>query len=220
MRSERTHGAGSCVFWRHFGGSSDGGDVTSSRSEPDEEKRRWGHTPLSIAAEAGAHEVISVLLRHSTEALHNGHHRTVQLLLDSGAAMDAMSYAGETALYWASINGHASTVQLLLDNGAATEHARGQDFTPLLGAIDMGRIDAVRVLLARGADVNATTMTGQSSLTWACQLGHAEIVRLLLENGAAPDSSDWKAQVPWWWAENPQHDEVMDPVQQYYPDES
>lgn len=50
-----------------------------------------------------------------------GHTQCLQLLLDSGAHIDASDYSGESALYCASEYGQYDCVMLLLKNGALTK---------------------------------------------------------------------------------------------------
>ena len=48
----------------------------------------------------------------------NGHPSIVQLLVDAGADIDAVTDKGYTGLILAANNGHCSTVEVLLRNGA------------------------------------------------------------------------------------------------------
>ena len=98
---------------------------------------RIGHyTPLHVAAQAGAGEV-------------------VEILLGAGAAPEAPITAGGGArpLHLAGASGDVRAVAALVAAGAdvdATEESWGQ--TPLMFAASKGRTAAVRTLLAAGAD--------------------------------------------------------------------
>jgi ankyrin repeat protein len=54
----------------------------------------------------------------------------VQLLLDHGAAIDALTNIGRTPLYKASAKGHIDVVRLLLENGADPNISNHNGFTP------------------------------------------------------------------------------------------
>ena len=54
-------------------------------------------------------------------AAQKGHEAVVQLLLDKGAAVDAVLKDGHTALIIAAQQGHEAVVKLLLDKGAAVD---------------------------------------------------------------------------------------------------
>ena len=63
-----------------------------------------------------------------------GHTKTVAMLLEHGAAINARSRDGGTALHAAAFFGHAETVQLLLENGADTSIKDNEGATPLEAA--------------------------------------------------------------------------------------
>lgn len=98
---------------------------------------RIGHyTPLHVAAQAGAGEV-------------------VEMLLGAGADPELAARAGGGArpLHLAAASGSERAVEALVAAGAdvnATEESWGQ--TPLIFAASKGRTDAVRALLEAGAD--------------------------------------------------------------------
>ncbi|GFF61464.1 hypothetical protein IFM62136_05023 [Aspergillus lentulus] len=109
------------------------------------------------------------------EASAEGHERTVQLLLDHGADVDAQ---GGSALLAASKEGHCRTVQLLLGYGADINTQSG---SALLEASKEGHYRTVQLLLDHGADVNSQS---ESALLAASKEGHYRIVQLLLDHGA------------------------------------
>lgn len=55
------------------------------------------------------------------QAARNEDLNTVKLLLEHGAAADALDNSGRTALHFAADGGHPTVVQLLLDAGAAVD---------------------------------------------------------------------------------------------------
>lgn len=79
------------------------------------------------------------------------HAQVVRLLVEGGAAVDALDAQSVTPLMIAARLGHAELVRLLLDHGADADHANQQGFTALIWAIWQGKLEATRLLLERGA---------------------------------------------------------------------
>jgi ankyrin repeat protein len=101
--------------------------------------RLGGYTPLHLAAQAGAADVIRELAK-------------------SGAAIDAPTATGATALMLAARSGSVDAVRALLESGAnlnATESAQGE--TALMFAAAADRTDVVKLLLEKGADARTAT---------------------------------------------------------------
>ena len=110
---------------------------------------------------------------------------TAQLLLQSGAAVDAANRYGVTPLSLAATNGNAAMITLLLDAKADPNLALPGGETPLMTAARTGKADAVKVLLKRGADAKAKDADhGQTALMWAADEGHAAVIETLIEFGA------------------------------------
>lgn len=92
------------------------------------------HTPLHIAAKAGAAEVVS-------------------LLVDAGSDVNVKTTTGATPLHFAAASGSAEAVIALLEHGAevdAKEPLWGQ--TPLMFAAAAGRVAVVEALVEHGAN--------------------------------------------------------------------
>ena len=111
------------------------------------------------------------------------HYRLVQLLLDSGANVNAADLNGRTALLNAADDGDVETVQLLLSRGArvsATAHGK----TALYRAAKGGHARIVQLLLDAGADAEVSHETPSASpIFLAAAGGHVEAVQLLLRKG-------------------------------------
>lgn len=126
---------------------------------------------------------------------------TVKLLLDHGAAINAKTKKGRTALTWASWRGMTDTVRVLLAAGADINSRDSMGSTPLTFAVSRNRTETVAVLLNAGAKTEFHhTETGQTALIDAVVRGNIDIVRLLLEKGANVNEQDKEGRKPVDWA--------------------
>ena len=140
---------------------------------------------LIQAAEVGDHERIASLLRlgdnvnrayqsvYNEMALWNaslnGHRECIELLLDSGANVNAMDANGNTCLMLSAQHGHHDCVQLLLEKGANVNlydqvSGRNAVYLAAKGCHD----ECVDLLIKAGADVNKTPSGNDSLLGLAC----------------------------------------------------
>ena len=156
---------------------------------------------LAALLDAGA-DVSAAAGGNGRTALHaavsSGCLDAAALLLERGAAVDAVDDSGNTPLHLAAArHGQPSAValaHLLIEAGANVE-AVNADFekTPLLVAlsqIEDSSTDFVEALLDAGANVNAADRANQSALHHAAIYGHPAAVQLLLERGAAVNAAD------------------------------
>ena len=110
---------------------------------------------------------------------------TADLLIRSGAYVNAKNRYNVTPLSLACINGDAAMIGLLLKAGADPNTALPGGETALMTAARTGKVDAVTILLARGANVNAQeSERGQTALMWAASEGHTAVAEKLIESGA------------------------------------
>ncbi len=138
---------------------------------------------LSIGAEVNhsqPYEGITPLMF----AAENGHLRTVEILIDSGANVNAMPYSGIDALLSACIAGHIFVVDTLILNGANinTQNYNGQ--TPLIYAAAYDDEIMTDVLVFYNADLNKEDYDGNTPLIYSVFYGNINIIITLLENGA------------------------------------
>jgi ankyrin repeat protein/mono/diheme cytochrome c family protein len=140
--------------------------------------------------------------------------RTVKLLLDHGADVNATNIYGASALMAAVAAPDRETVRLLLDRGADVNAKPRMDVdgfiwgggrTPLMWAAFQGNEALIRLLIERGAKVNEFAVVG-SALTQAGWGGYAGAARLLLDAGAQVDHRDLLANyTPLHWAAASEH---------------
>jgi len=103
---------------------------------------------------------------------------TVQLLLDRGASVDAVSTNAQKnqPLHAAlALGRNPETIRLLLDAGADPNARQTGGFTAIFSAAAANRRDLAELLVARGADPALLNDFGQSAAGFARERGHAEL---------------------------------------------
>lgn len=147
-----------------------------------QEKNEYGKTPLHFAAETDQIEA-------------------AQLLIDSGADIEALTSWGATPLDWAAVMGSTRVGDLLL-----TRAATG---LTLIVAGGLGKLETVKSIIESGADLSAHRRRGapdtpddhwpadsahiqgdvlSDALFAAARNGHTEVVEYLLDHGAQVDA--------------------------------
>ena len=134
-------------------------------------------------------------------AAETDHVEAAQMLLDSGADIEAKTSWGATALDWAATMGSVGVADLLLARGAS-------GFT-LVVAAGLGKLDEVKSIVASGVDLNAHRRRGapespnddwpadsahilhdvlSDAMYAAARNGHTQVVEYLLDQGTAIDA--------------------------------
>jgi len=129
-----------------------------------------GWTPLHLAAAFGTPE-------------------TVQLLLEYGAPVDAVSKNPQTnqPLHAAlALGRNAQSIQLLLDAGADPNARQTAGFTAIFSAAAANRRNLTEILIANGADPGIRNDFGQSAAGFARERGHAELADWLEKLNRGP----------------------------------
>jgi ankyrin repeat protein len=139
-----------------------------------------------LALDAGAANLDDAL----REAAQRGDRIAVSRLLDGGAAVDARTLDGATALHWATRADSLETVELLLGAGADARAVDLYGVTPLYLAAENGSAPVIAALLEAGADPNTAAPTGQTVLMTAVRNGKVDAIALLLDRGAVLDARD------------------------------
>jgi cytohesin len=117
-------------------------------------------------------------------AAAEGHSDTVQLLVERGADVKAVSKSGFNALLFAASKGDAKSVQGLLKAGADPNYTLRDGMTPLLVATAFEGDLAAAALLDAGANPKVADKTGATPLHTAAQLGGLDLVKKLIAKGA------------------------------------
>jgi len=179
------------------------GDTTYAVEDPDFD--------LLIAAGEGDTSKVKALLGIGAEvdysqpyegvtplmyAAQNGHLRTVEILIDSGANVNAMPFTSGSALLGASISGHVYVVDTLILNGADINTQNFQGQSPLIYAAAYGDSILIDVLVFYEADLDQQDYDGNTPLFYSVYYGNSTITNILLEHGADPDKKDNRGFTP------------------------
>ena len=110
------------------------------------------------------------------------------MLLSRGAAPDAATPDGSTALHLTSQFGHEGVAEALLELGASPSARTADHASALHIASENGHDGVVRVLLRHGAPADESSAGhGWTPLLLACQHGRAAAALALLDGGASVD---------------------------------
>jgi ankyrin repeat protein len=164
--------------------------IAAVRSEPRStvEKRLAENPELLKAADPAK----STLLHHAAAF---GSLETMKLLLDSGAAVNAVNRRESTPLHWA-IHDEAK-IRLLLARGAKVNVKQAEGRTPLYLAAMLGNgHSTIRLLLEHGADPNIKMANGRTPLMAASARGDAEAMKLLIAAKALVNAKDTAGETP------------------------
>ena len=117
--------------------------------------------------------------------LNWGHLDIVELLLDNGADINAVSRNRFTAtpLQGAAAAERLELARLLIARGANVNCRGEEGVAPLHEVAGNGQMEFAKLLLAHGANVNAKDDKGQTPLSVAIEYKHPEIAQLLREHG-------------------------------------
>lgn len=119
------------------------------------------------------------------------------LLLERGAAFDAIDQQKRTPLSLAAENGLESVVEKLLERGADPELVASPGHnTPLVEAAENGWSSIVKILLRHHAKINVKGAFGWTPLHAAAAAGHRELVRFLIEQGADETQKSLRGDTP------------------------
>lgn len=146
----------------------------------------YGNTPLHLTARSRLGECANPW-RGDSVGLTKDHLAVAELLLESGASVDARNREGTTPLQGAAACNDVRIAALLIDHGANVD-SRGSQYSVLDQAIYWGP-EVAMLLVASGAEVNTfVPYSGETPLIIAVKRKRTEITRMLLEAGADPNA--------------------------------
>ncbi|KAJ4829038.1 hypothetical protein Tsubulata_039590 [Turnera subulata] len=152
-------------------------------------RNRNGKTAYDVAAEYGHTRLFDPLKLGDSLciAARKGEVRTVNRLIENGAAINGRDQHGWTALHRAAFKGKIEVVRILIDKGIDIDAKDEDGYTALHCAVESGHADVIELLVKKGADVEARTNKGVTALQIAESLHYAGIIRVLMHGGAAKD---------------------------------
>ena len=123
-------------------------------------------------------------------AAQNGHLRTVEILIDSGANVNAMPYNGISALLGACIAGHVYVADTLILNGADVNTQNYNGISPLMYAAAFNDTLMVDMLLFYKAKVDLRDEDGNTALHYSAFYDNLPVVKQLVRHGASINEAD------------------------------
>lgn len=153
-------------------------------------------SPLAVACEMGYAYAVGVMLPKCSRntitasfpsAARAGQVAIVQLLLDAGAAIDAVDHQNtlQTALHLGVSSGNKALIQELLVRKAFPDPKDFLRRTPLYIAARCNKVDCLKLLIKAGADVNVSDDFTATPLYAAATEGHEQCVDILFAARAA-----------------------------------
>lgn len=133
----------------------------------------------------------------------------IQIMLTSGADLNAAQADGMTAMHWATVHDDAKLVDELVTAGAKADAKNRYGVTPLVLACSNGNQAIVDSLLRNGADPNVVLEGGETVLMTAARTGRPEVVKSLIAAKADINAKDQNAQTAIMWAAADGHAEVV-----------
>jgi ankyrin repeat protein len=195
-------GGRSALHWAVFKDDMDLIDTLLAKGANIDAVDAQGETPLHHAVTDGQTEIIKLLLSRGANVnfkeskfgltpLHLAviipfEYKTeiINLLLEYGTDIDAVTNKGVTPVQFALTANHPEIVKLLISEGANVNNQDIDGEILLHSASKRGNSDLVKILLSNGAKPNIKDNDGKTPLDIAIKEGHSEIVIILKEHGA------------------------------------
>jgi uncharacterized protein len=135
------------------------------------------------------------------DAVKQGNHAAVRVLITEHANVNAAEADGMTPLHWAVRSDDMRMAQLLIRAGANVKAASRYGITPISLAAQNGNAPLVDLLLNAGADAKSTLPEGETVLMTAARTGNPDVIKMLVAHGAEVNSKEgWQGQSAIMWA--------------------
>jgi ankyrin repeat protein len=163
--------------------------LLAAGAKADDNRNKFGATPLMAAADRGDIEVLRALIEKGADVNAETNEHRVSVL----------QYAAST--------GRLEAAVLLVEKGADVRHAARSGETPLLDAVVFGgspsyvrgggSVGLAKFLIEKGADVNTPwSSKGGTVLHGAVVRGNKRMAELLIEKGADVNARDGLGRTP------------------------
>jgi ankyrin repeat protein len=185
-----------------------------------------GHddTVLALLASDRTGKMVNKTVDNKTPlhaAYFGGQLKTMKLLLDKGADVDATGALDNTLLHCASLHGRPEEVKLLLKHEAYVNAKNKNDWTPLHRAALRGQLEVAKHLFdhkledehnenPRAVRVNAQSQNKNTPLHVASIAGKLQIVELLLKHDAKKDIKGEHGWTPIEAAKKNRHEKIVE----------
>jgi ankyrin repeat protein len=145
-------------------------------------RNKNGKIAYDIAAEHGHARLFDALKLGDSLciAARKGEVRTINRLIENGAAINGRDQHGWTALHRAAFKGKTDAVRVLIEKGIDVDAKDEDGYTALHCAVESGHADVIELLVKKGADVEARTNKGVTALQIAESLHYVGITRVLI----------------------------------------
>lgn len=148
-----------------------------------------GATPLTIAACAGFHDIVTLLIAHGADI--NGQDVAFREtpLVWAIMGLDFLNLAKSSPLIESQKNNYLMIVKTLIAHGADVNLPDNDGTTPFMHAAKVGSVELMQLLIAAGADMQVRNVHGNTPLHAAVNNFSIslEVLRFLLEHGIAID---------------------------------